>query len=167
MNPRATRRLNKAADGIGGLPATRETMSKSRNPKVRPDTHSAEFDELISYLRTVPGIDRTIGSGWFENRRWWVKLSIDIDHPLAWHVVQHLGHVLNYMSLNDRLPTVFMPVSSPPYLNGGPGQFLAWVIESKVADYEPDICAKWLDARLPKPVDELASWSLDRRPGRK
>jgi hypothetical protein len=51
-----------------------------------------------------------------------VKFAIDIEHPLAWSVVQELGHVLNYVSLEERLPTVFMPVSPPPYMNGGPDE---------------------------------------------
>ena len=46
---------------------------------------------------------------------WWVKCAIDIDHEFAWNVVQELGHVLNYVSLDERLPTVFMPVSPPSY----------------------------------------------------
>jgi hypothetical protein len=58
-----------------------------------------------------------------------VKFSIDIGHPLAWHVVQELGHVMNYLSITDKLPTTFKPVSPPSHLNGGPRTFLAWVIE--------------------------------------
>ncbi len=42
-----------------------------------------------------------------------VKFSIDIDHPLAWHAIQELGNVLNYLSVTERLPNVFMPVSPP------------------------------------------------------
>ena len=29
--------------------------------------------------------------------------------------------------LNERLPTVFMPVSPPPYANGPAREFLSWV----------------------------------------
>jgi hypothetical protein len=87
-----------------------------------------------------------------------VKFAIDLDHPLAWSVVQELGYVLNYLSLNERLPTVFMPVSPPPYLNGGPRDYLSWVIESKAKDFTPDVCTQWLEGRLPRPVDDLAQW---------
>ena len=91
---------------------------------------SVELDELKTYLARVPAV--TVLSGAIEQReRWWVKLAIDIDHPNAWQVVQELGFVLNYISLNERLPTVFMPVSPPPYLNGGPRDFLSWVIDSR------------------------------------
>ncbi|SPE35761.1 hypothetical protein SBA3_2300022 [Candidatus Sulfopaludibacter sp. SbA3] len=57
--------------------------------------------------------------GRLEGEGWWVKFAIDISHRLAWNVVQELGHVLNYLSVNERLPTVFKPVSPPPYANGG------------------------------------------------
>jgi hypothetical protein len=66
-----------------------------------------------------------------------VKLTIDIGHPLAWHVVQELGHVLNYLSTTERLPTTFKPVSPPPYLNGGPRAFLSWVIECADPGFAP------------------------------
>jgi len=59
-----------------------------------------------------------MGSGLFDDGRWWLKVTIDIDHRLAWNVVQEPGPVLNYVSLDERLPTVFMPVSPPPYMNG-------------------------------------------------
>ena len=38
------------------------------------------------------------------------KFTIDPSDPLAWRVVQELAHVLNCLSLDERLPTVFMPV---------------------------------------------------------
>lgn len=66
------------------------------------------------------------------------------------------GYVLNYLSLNERLPTVFMPVSPPPYMNGGPRDYLSWVIESKDKDFTPDACAQSLEGLLPRPVDDPA-----------
>jgi hypothetical protein len=84
-----------------------------------------DFESLIEYLRRVPGISHAIGKGHFENGNWWLKFAIDIAHPLAWNVVQELGCVLNYLSINDRLPTIFMPVSPAAYLNGGPRDFLS------------------------------------------
>jgi len=90
-----------------------------------------------------------------------VKLSIDIAHPLAWRVVQELAHVLNYLSVNIRLPTVFKPVSPPPYLNGGPKNFLSWVIECNDSEFSPADCAEWLSGRLPRPVMELKEWIQD------
>ena len=72
--------------------------------------------------------------------------------------MQELGHVLNYLSLDNRLPTVFMPVSPPPYMNGGPCDYLSWIIESTDSAFSPDTCAEWLAGRLPQPVDDLTQW---------
>ena len=122
------------------------------------------FTPLFDYLRTVPAIDASIGSGISDDGYWWVKFVIDTTHPLAWNVVQELGHVLNYMSLEERLPTVFMPVSPPPYMNGGARNFLSWVIESRDRAFSPQSCAEWLEARLPRPVTDVAQWAVDDQP---
>jgi hypothetical protein len=117
-----------------------------------------EFAELEACFRRVPGIHSSFGSGRFENGNWWFKLTVDIDHPLTWNVVQEFGSVLNYLSVTERLPTVFMPVSPPPYLNGGPREFLSWVIESTVADFSPRTCSQWREGPLPRPIDDLSQW---------
>jgi hypothetical protein len=87
------------------------------------------FQPLKEYLSKIPAIEGNLGSGIFADGRWWVKFAINIQHDLAWRVVQELGQVLNYLSLDERLPTVFMPVSPSPYLNGGPRDCLSWVID--------------------------------------
>ena len=121
-------------------------------------THHRDFESLLAYLGRVPGIGKAFGTGKDDQGLWWVKFEIDITHPLAWNVVQELAHVLNYLSVGERLPTAFMPVSPPPYLNGGPEEFLSWVIESKDAKFKPGTVAKWLEGRLPKPVEDEAEW---------
>ena len=128
-------------------------------------TEPHAFEPLLSFLERLPAIDlpagrKSIGTGTDEDGLWWVKFSLDTGHPLAWRVVQELGHVLNYVSLNERLPTVFMPVSPPPYLNGG-AEFLSWVIEAQSSDFSPAACAEWLEGRLPDPVDDLSEWDTD------
>ena len=95
----------------------------------------------------------------YPDAYWWVKLTIDIADPLAWRVVQELGFVLNDLSLQDKLPTVFKPVSPPPYLNGGPEECLAWVIESSWNHIDPGWIADTLEGYLPRPVDQPGSWS--------
>lgn len=120
-----------------------------------------EFEGLFTFLGRVPAIEDSIASGRMDDKNWWVKFSIDVDHPQAWNVVQELGHVLNYISLESRLPTVFMPVSPPPYINGPAREFLSWVIESTDPEFTPDNCARWLEGRLPKPVDDLKQWLDD------
>lgn len=118
------------------------------------------FNTLESYLARVPAIVQPFGTGFEDDGAWWIKFAIDIDHPLAWHVVQELGHVLNYLSINERLPTSFSPVSPPPYLNGGPREFLAWVIACADDAFTPGTAAKWLEERLPRPVDDLTLWDV-------
>lgn len=124
-----------------------------------PDERTLQ--SLKDYLAKVPAIAGTIAAGFFEDGRWWVKFTIELNHPLAWNVVQELGHVLNYMSIQERLPTLFMPVSPPPYMNGGPHDFLAWVIESKDKEFRAGTCAKWLEGRLPRSVDDLSQWKIE------
>ena len=123
------------------------------------------FEPLLAFLEQLPAIDlpagrRSIGRGTESDGLWWVKFSLDTQHELAWRVVQELGHVLNYLSIDDRLPTAFMPVSPPPYMNGGV-EFLSWVIEAKDSAFTPARCAEWLEGRLPRPVTDLSQWNLD------
>lgn len=118
-----------------------------------------EFARLLAYLSRLPAMQQPINHGKDKKTgHWWVDFSLDIRHPLAWNVVQELGFVLNYISLDERLPTVFMPISPPPYLNGGPTDFLRWVIQSQHPDMTPDLVAEILAARLPNPVDDLSQW---------
>ncbi|MEM1218107.1 MAG: hypothetical protein AAGH79_04315 [Bacteroidota bacterium] len=116
------------------------------------------FQPLLAFLERIPAISAPIWKGEHKKGLWWVKFRIDINHPLAWHTVQELGSVVNYLSINDRLPTVFYPVSPPPYLNGGPASFLSWVIENEDPAFGPEILQEWLEDRLPNPVDDLSQW---------
>jgi hypothetical protein len=120
-----------------------------------------QFAPLWSYLARVPSLTPQFATGAFESGCWWVKFSLDIEHPLAWNVVQEFGHVFNEISVEERLPTVFMPVSPAPYLNGGPADFLSWVIESKDPSFEPSKATEWLEGRLPNPVDDVIQWESD------
>jgi len=121
----------------------------------------AAFEPLLSFLKQVPAIRTPIGFGYSTEGRWWVKFAIDIRHPLAWRVVQELGHVLNYVSVEERLPTVFKPVSPPPYMNGGPEDFLSWLVDTRDAAFTPADAAEWLEGRLPRPVTDLKQWDLE------
>lgn len=120
------------------------------------------FGRLLDFLARIPALESDdspghgIGAG-EEEGAWWVKFSIDIQHDLAWQTVQELAHVLNYLSVEERLPTVFKPVSPPPYLNGGPDEFLGWVIECP-DEMTPSKVAEWLESRLPRPVDDEEAW---------
>jgi hypothetical protein len=122
---------------------------------------SRAFTKLIEFLEKVPAVTGAIAYGSEESESWWVKFTIDTTHHLAWNTVQELGHVLNYLSLDERLPTSFYPVSPPPYMNGGPEEFLSWVIECENLDFKPGTCAEWLEGRLPRPVDDISEWEIE------
>ncbi|MCB9419777.1 MAG: hypothetical protein H6667_08230 [Ardenticatenaceae bacterium] len=119
------------------------------------------FTKLADFLLKIPALDGPIFKGTDKNDLWWVKFSININHQLAWHVVQELGFVLNNLSIQENLPTVFYPVSPPPYLNGSPKDYLSWVIETKSKKFKPGTCARWLESRLPQPVEDEAQWQVD------
>ena len=123
---------------------------------------SSRFELLFAFLERLPAIQlpaghKSIGSGLFDDGNWWVKFSLDRNDPLAWRVVQEFAHVLNDVSLEHRLPTVFKPASPPPYLNGGV-EYLSWVIETVDPTFTPANCAEWLKTRLPDPVSERDAW---------
>jgi hypothetical protein len=128
--------------------------------------HDRGFHKLLTFLARVPAVE-TNDTPWggfgseMSDTGWWVKFSLNIDHRLAWHVVQEIGHVLNELSVSERLPTVFKPVSPPPYLNGGPRDYLAWVIECHDSNMRPGTIAEWLEGRLPKPVEDASAWPED------
>jgi hypothetical protein len=132
-----------------------------------PMTERADplFAPLVDYLTRLPAIitgeaaNRNIATG-VEDGLWWVKFAVALDDPLAWSLIQELGHVLNYLSPSERLPTVFKPVSPPPYLNGGPHDYLSWVIECPIDDMDPATVMQWLDSRLPSP-DDPDGWAID------
>lgn len=116
------------------------------------------FKKLTDYLNRIPAVTGKVSFASEEDNTWWVKLTIDINHHLAWATVQELGHVLNYLSLNERLPTSFHPVSPPPYMNGGPEDFLSWVIECSDGTMRPGTVSEWLEGRLPRPVEDESKW---------
>lgn len=117
------------------------------------------FDELLNYVCKLPGIEMPVSHSEPAVDLWWLKFSIDTMHPLAWKLVQEIAHVVNYLSVDERLPAIFYPVSPPPYLNGGPDECLSWVIETRSADFTPNRLRQWLEVRLPSPVDDLDEWN--------
>ena len=116
---------------------------------------------LIEYMEKIPAINTLISFGYYSEGMWWIKFTIDIEHSNAWNVVQELGCVVNYLSINERLPTVYYPVSPAPYLNGGPKEYLSWIIETTDKQFTPEDLKSWLEARLPNPVEDLEQWIMD------
>lgn len=117
------------------------------------------FRSLVEFMKRIPAIRHPMATG-ANNGLWWVKFYVDISHELAWHVIQELGHIINYLSLDERLPARFYPVSPPPYMNGGPKDFLSWIIENEDKEFKPGTLKKWLEGRLPNPVDNPEEWKL-------
>jgi hypothetical protein len=115
------------------------------------------LQKLQAYIERIPAV-QVVSASEATEASWWLKFDIDIHHPLAWNVVQELGHVLNYISVTERLPTVFKPVSPPPYMNGGPEDFLSWVIEAEEPLPDPGYIAEVLEGRLPRPVEDESQW---------
>lgn len=109
------------------------------------------LQKLLAWLIAHPAIltndtqSGGIGCEYLNDGSWWVKFAIDVTHPAAWTTVQVMGYTLNYLSLGDRLGTVFKPVSPPPYLNGGPEDYLSWVIEAEPGT-TADLVTEWLEA---------------------
>lgn len=127
-------------------------------------TTQDKFKKLVDFFSKVPAVQaENILAYAYDTQNehiWWFKFKINIQHKLAWQTVQELGHVLNYLSANERLPTQFMPVSPPPYMNGNANEFLAWVIECNHAEFTPDVICEWLEARLPQPVEVETAWKI-------
>jgi len=125
---------------------------------INPESLAKGLEKLRRFLEKVPAIT-DLSTRKESDAYWWVKFRIDIKHPLAWNVVQELGHILNYISLEERLPTVFRPVSPPPYINGGPDQFLSWVIEATLPFVDAGQISDFLEESLPEPVEDEDAWT--------
>lgn len=123
--------------------------------------NTSELTPLTDFISEMPAIAPTISSESDEEGRWFVKFQIDIHHYLAWRVVQELANVINLLSNEERLPTIFYPVSPPPYMNGGPENCLSWVVQCGDKDFSPSDLVEWLDERLPSPVDDEHAWNIE------
>lgn len=115
--------------------------------------------KLVELLNRIPAVD-VIAHEATPSAYWWVKFTVDIQHPLAWCVVQALAFVFNEISISEKLPTIFKPTSPPPYLNGGPDESLFWVVESTYNYIDPHEIAQIVEERLPHPVEQIDQWKL-------
>jgi hypothetical protein len=153
--------LEQAARSLGMTPQRRaaEIVGQAAVPAAsRGQKKLAQgLQKLQAYIEMIPAV-QVVSVSEASEARWWIKFDIDIHHALAWNVVQELGSVLNYLSLSDRLPTVFKPVSPPPYMNGGPEDYLSWVIEAEVPSVDAGYIAEVLEGRLPRLVDDETHW---------
>lgn len=74
------------------------------------------LERLVRTLSKIPSLS-ILGNSDDAEPYWWIKLNINISAATAWHVVQELGYIFNNISAEEKLPTVFFPASSPPYLS--------------------------------------------------
>lgn len=119
----------------------------------------AGVNKLAALIASLPGVENPVAKSGPNQFCWWLKFSINKEHPLVWHVIQRLGHVLNYISLDERFDVVFAPVSPPPDMNGGP-EFLSWVIEARKRFVNPATIHKALRLHLPKNVRSTREWKI-------
>jgi len=117
------------------------------------------LDKIKDLLSKIPCV-KSVTTSNIDESFWWLKFSIEIKSKIAWTVVQELGHILNYLSVSDKLPTTFYPVSPPPYINGGPEDFLSWVIEPSIPLLDTNVIFDYLTGRLPEDFDKEESWLL-------
>ncbi len=133
LSPEVDQRLTEEAKQLGMSREERvqELLNYGIAPaaNLEPGFIPERLRELKEFVDQIPGVD-AISISEPNEARWWVKLQIDIKSQTAWHVVQNLAFVLNEISVTETLPTTFKPTAPPPYLNGGPDEFLFWVIEA-------------------------------------
>lgn len=113
------------------------------------------FQKLELLISRLPAIGLPIASGVYENGFWWVKFSIDIQDEQSWDVIQMLAYTINYLSISERLSTVFYPVCPSPFLQLNPEKSLTWIIESTSQNFMPEELAIRLESRLPDLGDHV------------
>jgi hypothetical protein len=130
----------------------------STSPLLNDAKRHARVKRLAKLIGTLPGVKGPVAHNASDQWFWWVKFTIDTRHALAWHVIQRLGYVFNYYSIEQHFDTKFMPVSPPPDLNGGPRQYLSWVVEATLGFYDPGPSMEALRRELPQNVKSKAEW---------
>ncbi len=157
-------RLTKEASELNTSVEERLTaiLDKSLAPEKNFDRDYIQsgLENIKTLLKKIPCV-RFIATSKIGEPFWWLKFGIDINSKIAWAVIQELGHILNYISINDKLPVKFYPVSPPPYINGGPEEFLSWVVEPVIPFVDTNIIYDYLIGRLPENYDKDESWFLE------
>jgi hypothetical protein len=161
LTPEIDARLRKEAKGLNM--SREERVQELLNYGIAPASNlepgfiPEHLEDLKQFVSQIPGVD-VMGTSDPDDSRWWVQLRIDRNSETAWHVIQNLAYVLNDLSVTERLPTTFKPTSPPPYLNGGPDEFLSWVIEADIPFLGPSVITAYLKQRLPDPVTDEKEW---------
>lgn len=106
-----------------------------------------EIEELAAFLERLPGVS-VLAFELAPTTRWRVVIEICAGHELAWRVVQELSFVLNYISVSERLPTVFRPLAK------------GWSVESTLPHVDPRAIAQCLESYVPSPEDP-EDWDVE------
>jgi hypothetical protein len=121
-------RVQVEADALGKT--SEERVVEILNREIAPENNfdkdyiNKGLENIKNLLAKIPCVPFVATSKIGESF-WWLKFRINIKSKIAWTVVQELGYILNYLSLNEKLLDSFYPVSPPPYLDGGPEEFLS------------------------------------------
>src|SRR5206468_3966562 len=89
---------------------------RRRRWKVKRKVKRVDFGPLLAFLGRMPAIrpiEPDVGPASNDEGAWLVKFQIDISHSAAWTTIMDLGYVANWISVTERLPTMFKPVSVP------------------------------------------------------
>ncbi len=155
-------RLAKEAKGLRTTVEERalDILQSSVAPEANLDPKYLQdgLKKIAAFLARLPAV-QTVATSKKGEAFWWLKFGIDLRSKIAWSVVQELAHVVNYLSVSERLPTKFYPVSPPPYLNGGPEDFLSWIIEPTIPYVDTAVIHAYLQDRLPKEPEKEESWA--------
>ncbi|MEM8706317.1 MAG: hypothetical protein AAGE98_07665 [Actinomycetota bacterium] len=116
------------------------------------------FTTLVDYVGRLPAVRGRVSTSAdaISTTGWWVSFRLDVDDPLAWRSIQEVGHALNGV-VGDGVDVWFGPTSTGPW-QGGPRDFLDWVICSPDGATRPGTVAKRLADAIPEPFD---FWSRD------
>ena len=72
------------------------------------------METLTKFLEKIPAVKSPIEAICYDDGSWWLKLKIDVHHKNSWHVVQELAHAINYLSEDEKLPTLKLTLAFEP-----------------------------------------------------
>jgi hypothetical protein len=115
------------------------------------------FNKLNTLLLSIPCVKSVDCYDEMEDL-WSCHIRMDLTHEIVWHLIQGIAFVINDTSITGKLPATFYPTSPPPYLNGGPYNYLHWIIRSESPEFIPDYCCEWFINRFPNNPEFNESW---------
>jgi hypothetical protein len=111
-------------------------------------------NEVIDFFKKIPALDSPVLIS-EEEKYWSIDFTIDLDHEIVWNVIQYFGYICN---CGGKQGLLFLPMSPPPYLNGGPYTHMSWSILCKNLDFSLADFLQILEEYLPVPLDDFEQW---------